>query len=151
MLLTDQNITIRSASPSDCEDMTRLLQENRLPTADLSHDLLKDFLVAADDKGIAGVVGLVNLGETALLRSLCIHPTHRHRGLGQELTERILRHGRLAGVRKFFLLTETAENFFKLLGFRRIDRNTAPLAITETDEFNRLCPVSASLMIREVS
>jgi len=47
-----------------------------------------------------------------------------------------------------YLLTTTAEAFFELLGFRRIERHAAPPEIQRSAEFSSLCPSSATVMAK---
>jgi amino-acid N-acetyltransferase len=49
-----------------------------------------------------------------------------------------------------YLLTETAPDFFGKMGFRRIDRTSAPPAIQGSSEFAVLCRDSAVAMTREL-
>jgi amino-acid N-acetyltransferase len=50
------------------------------------------------------------------------------------------------GVKSLYLLTTTADRFFAGLGFRRLQREMAPLAIKSTSQFSSLCPATAVLM-----
>ena len=50
-----------------------------------------------------------------------------------------------------YLLTLTAEGFFKKCGYRPIARDSAPAEIQETTEFRNLCPASAVCMVRHLS
>jgi amino-acid N-acetyltransferase len=49
-----------------------------------------------------------------------------------------------------YLLTTTAENFFKKYGFANADRTKAPDAIRTTSEFSSLCPSTAVFMYKEL-
>jgi len=51
-----------------------------------------------------------------------------------------------AGVTTIYLLTETAEQFFKARDYVVIDRADAPKAIVHTEEFGGLCSADAVLM-----
>ncbi len=74
----------------------------------------------------------------------------RGRRLGQRLCEKLVRHARAQGVRELYLLTLDAEAYFGALGFRRIERASAPEAIQGTRQFEGLCPTSATLMVRDL-
>jgi amino-acid N-acetyltransferase len=54
------------------------------------------------------------------------------------------------GVRSIYLLTTTAEVFFKRLGYERIERSRAPPSIERTREFASLCPASSAFMIKQL-
>jgi amino-acid N-acetyltransferase len=51
---------------------------------------------------------------------------------------------------EIYLLTETAENFFKKLDYCIIQKELAPEAIKNTSEFSSVCPQSAVLMTKHL-
>jgi len=56
---------------------------------------------------------------------------------------------RQRGVRRIYLLTETADRFFPRFGFRRIVRDQVEPAVRQSVEFRSVCPESAVVMVRE--
>ena len=129
----------------------RLLGEARLPVADLAGRPMDDFFGcgAADDP--SGVIGLEVHGADALLRSLVVHPAARGRGCAAALVGRAERHALERGVRRIYLLTTSAADFFAHLGYKRLDRQAVPESIRATSEFSGLCPASSVLMLKEVT
>ncbi len=89
-------------------------------------------------------------GKYALLRSLAVAPSHRQRGLGQQLVARLERDARANGVEQLVLLTETAEKFFRAIGYEPIDRGYVPEEIKQSAEFRSLCPASAVCMSKSL-
>jgi amino-acid N-acetyltransferase len=85
-------------------------------------------------------------GESALLRSLVVGPSHRRGGFGHQLVTRLEREAQVAGVEQLVLLTETAEEFFRAIGYATIDRRYVPEKIQQSAEFRSLCPASAVCM-----
>ncbi len=57
-------MNIREAQPNDLDSIRKLLEDNRLPIADVTAPLLDDFLVAVVP-GLVGVVGLERFGSNA--------------------------------------------------------------------------------------
>ena len=51
------------------------------------------------------------------------------------------------GVTNLYLLTNSAENYFKVLGFSPVLRSNVPLAIQNAAQFSSLCPDSATVMV----
>ena len=49
-------------------------------------------------------------------------------------------------VEQLVLLTETAEKFFRAIGYEVIDRRHVPQGIKQSAEFRSLCPASAVCM-----
>jgi amino-acid N-acetyltransferase len=125
-----------------------LLAACGLPVADLEDLDLGHFFACGPPGAPLGVVGLELLGEVALLRSLAVSEASRRRGCGGTLLEAAQRHAREQGVRVLYLLTDTAEAFFRRHGFRRVPRVQAPPAVQATREFSALCPDSAVLMVK---
>jgi amino-acid N-acetyltransferase len=142
-------IVISAAAPDDEAAIAALLRAAELPHEDFA-DHLAHFLVARREGAVVGVVGFELHGGSALLRSLAVAPALRGAGLGGELVRRLTAQARRQGVKRFYLLTTTAEAFFARRGFQKIARQTVPAAIAATREFNSLCPVSAVCMTRAV-
>ena len=82
----------------------------------------------------------------ALLRSVVVRRDHRGRGLAKRITGYLLHRAESQGVAAVYLLTETAQDFFAKLGFRRVEREAVPAAVRRTRQFASLCPQSASCM-----
>lgn len=125
-----------------------LLQAQELPVSDLTDEHLEHFLFAGSDGSPTGLVGLEIYGADALLRSLVVSKDDRRKGLGSSLVEHAEQFASSKGVRSIYLLTTTAEAFFKRLGYERIDRSQAPPSIERTREFAGLCPASSALMVK---
>ncbi|MGO4352695.1 arsenic resistance N-acetyltransferase ArsN2 [Rhizobium sp. RAF36] len=130
------------------EDALRSALENAdLPTDDLD-DAGRTFFRIARGVDTVGYGGYELHGDNALLRSVVITPDNRHRGLGRRATDLLLRRAYADGARTGYLLTTNAAPFFETLGFRPIDRATAPAAILQTRQAASLCPASAVLLAK---
>jgi amino-acid N-acetyltransferase len=132
-------------------EVRRLLADSGLTTADITDRLLPHFFGCGPRSAMSGVVGIEPCGEAALLRSLAVAPSHRRAGLGSRLVAHAEHYAAGRGARSLYLLTITAEEFFRRRGYRRIDRADAPPAITATREFSDLCPSSAVLMVKPLA
>jgi amino-acid N-acetyltransferase len=69
-------------------------------------------------------------------------------GLGRRLVTAAEEMATELKVREVYLLTTTAAELFKRLGYRQVDRNLAPPAIALTKEFTSLCPSTATFMVK---
>jgi amino-acid N-acetyltransferase len=127
-----------------------LLESASLPTSDLSDGDMSNFLYAGPATSPIGIVGLQFYGSDALLRSLVVSPSHRAKGLGQQLVEHAERHARARGIATVYLLTTTAEHFFRSRGYVVTPRDTAPSAIRSTPEFAGLCPASSAFLSKRL-
>ena len=146
---TFPGIGFAMAGPDDLDNVHRLLADNGLPSEDIAQHM-DHLLVAWDDKVLVGTVAVELLGENGLLRSLCVAPAYRQRGLAAELCDRIEAHAKHAGVRRLCLLTTTARAFFARRGYRVCARDDVPVEVTRTTQFRLLCPVTATCMMREL-
>ena len=54
------------------------------------------------------------------------------------------------GISSLFLLTTTAESFFRRLGYERVPREDAPPEVQNTSEFSDICPVSSAFMLKRL-
>ncbi len=82
----------------------------------------------------------------ALLRSLAVAAHVRGRGVGRALLADAERYARSHEVKDIYLLTTTAERFFARAGYERVERDSAPREIQQTEEFSTLCPATSALM-----
>lgn len=141
--------TISAAMPDETEAIKTLLIEAKLPNEDFAPHL-NHFLTAKQNGTLAGAVGLEIYGESGLLRSLVVDETYRGQGVGKTLCEQIFIYAQGQGVKKLYLLTTTAADFFPKLGFNTIDRDSVPPAIQATEEFTSICPSTAVCMVKEI-
>lgn len=139
-------VPIVSATPPDLEAIVALLDAVGLPHDDLTDAALRHFRVLRREGKIQGSVGVEPVGEAALLRSLAVRPAERGQGHGQALVRSAEAHARDQGIDTLYLLTTTAADFFAALDYERIARDAVPSAVAQTDEFDRLCPRTASCM-----
>ena len=128
-------------------EVRALLEAARLPVADLAA-ARSEFFGVRDDAGLVGVIGLERHGRAALLRSLAVRDDQRGRGLGTTLVRELEARARVLGVTELWLLTTTAESFFRELGYLPAARDAAPVAVRETAEFRGVCPTSAAFLTK---
>ena len=138
---------IEPAQVAETAEVKALLIECGLPVTDIT--TMSGFLVARAGGEICGTVGLEQLGEAALLRSLAVRRQQRNQRLGQRLCDEALATARKEGVKTVYLLTTDATKFFRKLGFDEVARDAAPASVRATTQFASLCPASATLMSRE--
>ena len=141
-------MNIQPAQHADLPAVCALLDMERLPASDLDQRAIERFLVWREDSRVDGIVGLELYGEVALLRSLVIAPQARGRGAGVALTRAAESRAAQMGANTIYLLTTSAERFFRARGYRNIDRGDAPKSIQGTTQFSALCPSTAVLMTK---
>lgn len=140
--------SIEAARAEDVTAIAGLLREASLPEEDFARHVAH-FLVARHEGEVVGAIGAEVYGEEALLRSLVVRAEVRGAGLGDKLVRELERAAAKWGVRRWWLLTTTAEAFFVKRGFGRVRREEVPAPIAATEEFRGLCPSIAVCLWRE--
>ena len=141
---------IRPATTSDQRAVEQLLVTTGLPVDGVEENF-GDFMVAENDTGIAGVIGIERYGDIALLRSAAVTADSRGNGVGGRLVKAILERAMAQGVREVYLLTTTAADYFPRFGFTEMSRWNAPGQLGASREFQGACPATAVLMKRSLT
>jgi protein-tyrosine-phosphatase/N-acetylglutamate synthase-like GNAT family acetyltransferase len=140
---------IRQLGTADDGNTLALLEASGLPVSDLV-DSQPVLLGTVDAAGLVGVVGVEVHGHSGLLRSLAVRADARGTGLGGALVDAAEQSARSHGIRRLYLLTDTAEKFFARRGFRRVERAVAPPEISGTSEFASICPSTSAFMMKDL-
>jgi amino-acid N-acetyltransferase len=141
------NDAVIRSNPS-LQAATALLRSAGLPVTDLTEEHMAHFFYCGSPASPDGLAGLELHGPHALLRSLVVAPASRSAGVGAGLVEHAERHARERGVVAIYLLTTTAEPFFRRLGYRPVERQNAPAGIKATREFADICPASSAFLFK---
>lgn len=139
---------IRRGSLADLSAVELLLMSAGLPTDDIRSIPGLLTWVAEADASLRGVIALEPFGHEGLLRSLAVAPNARGHGLGRGLVAQVEGDARTEGVRKLVLLTQTAEMFFRDLGYQTVSRDDVSDAVKRSAQFRSLCPASATCMAK---
>jgi amino-acid N-acetyltransferase len=140
---------IRSASNRDLAAITDLLASFGLPTAGVA-DHLTEFLVSEDAGVVVASAGMEVYGSCGLLRSVAVRRTHQGQGLARDLVQTMVTRARQNGIRRVYLLTETAAPYFQRLGFVSLPRDQVDSAVLASVEFQELCCETAVAMTQEI-
>lgn len=140
-----KNLSLRQATPSDWPAIRSLLEAGRLPLQG-AEDHLATFVVAVAGTEVVGVAGAEVHGDSALLRSVAVAPRFRGQGLGSSLVRQLLAEAGRRNVRRAFLLTTDAYDYFLRFGFTHQTRDLVPQALLGSAEFQGACPDDAGLM-----
>ncbi len=141
-------MTLALASSMDEPWIRQFLTLCGLPNEDLTPEHLSYFWVIKKKGEILGTVGLEIFGRSALLRSLAVDPRFRKRGFALELTKKAEDYAASLKIEVLYLLTMTAEGFFRKSGYQKTERNSVPPEIRGTTEFQSLCPASSVCMVK---
>lgn len=132
-------------------DVKQLLLSMQLPVSDLTPAHMQHFFAAWDGEALQGVAGIELYDSVGLLRSVAVVPARRNAGIGQALLIRIEQYACELGVSSVYLLTATAEPYFRRHGYAPCSREAAPQAIRETAEFSNICPADSRFMLKHIS
>lgn len=117
---------MRASTADDFGRVRNLLAAAGLPVADLRTAPDLRFWVAENGMEVVGAIGLEQCGSAGLLRSLVIEPAYRKRGLARSLVATVEREAAAGGIGLLVFLTQTADGFFRALGYSVVDRTYVP-------------------------
>lgn len=138
-------VNVAPAAPADLPGVLTLLQTVGLPTSGVTENI-GTFVVARDGDRVVACGGAEAHEFAALIRSVAVDPEYQHHGLGRRIVRDLLDRLASRGLREFYLLTTTAEEFFRKRGFRVIDRDEVHPQLLGSTEFNGACPDTAICM-----
>ena len=127
-----------------------LLKKVRLPFEDIYSENISLFELIHDNETIA-IGGFEFYENDAIIRSIAVIPEKQLKGTGTFLVNALEDIAIKEGVKKFYLLTTTAEKFFKKKGYNLIDRKLVPESIKSSAEFKSICPDTATCMTKDLT
>ncbi len=127
-----------------------LLENCGLPISDLDIKKFENFLYVGAVDNPVGIIGLEIFNSVALIRSLAVSKEARGKGYAKLLVSAIESLAISKNINELYLLTETAEAFFKKMNYCSIQKGLAPESIKNTSEYSSVCPQSAVLMIKQL-
>ena len=138
--------SLRQANPADWPAIESLLRANQLPLQG-AREHLSTFVIAQSGGKVVGCAGVEPRGDVALLRSVAVAPGLHAQGIGREMVLLVLHEAQRRSFKAVYLLTTTARDYFRRLGFVLADRASAPRALQQSAEFQGACPASADCMV----
>jgi len=146
-----QTNPIQPETRDDYPAIRSLIKSCQLPYEDLNPADQRSFLVLRKKSELIGAIGIEPYRPDGLLRSLAVSKDYRDKGYGKALVERLEAVAVEQEIKTLYLLTTTAEAFFRSLDYLAIDRESAPPSIQHTAEFASICPGTAACMKKELS
>ncbi len=137
----------REATAADLAAIKALLNASKLPSNNCDEHI-ENFIVAEYRGKIIGAGGLEICDTEGLVRSIVIAAEYRGNGIAQKIYQRIEDKAYHLAITALYLLTESATEYFKSLGFSIKQRSEIPTSIMQTKQFMELCPSSATIMCR---
>ncbi len=135
-LLDEIGDAMRPAQRGDMSAVRAVLAEAGIGGEPARDEQFPSFFVLRNERGIVGSVALEVLGDDAILRALAVHTSGRGAGYGWMLADMAVSQARWRGVRRIYLLTETASDFFAAkFGFRVVDRSTLSKQVAASETF----------------
>jgi amino-acid N-acetyltransferase len=138
-------IVIAPAKATDVASIKLILEANQLPVAGVDQHW-RTFLVARDGDKIVACGGAETYPIAALIRSIAVLPDYQRHGLGRRLVRQLLDRLAARGLREFYLLTTTAEDYFGKRGFKTIERDEVHPQLLASRAFQDAYPLSAVCM-----
>src|SRR5262245_57598654 len=140
-------VTIAPAQLSDYDVVAALLEREHLPLDGLRQHF-ETAIVARAGNRIVGCSAVEVYEGGALLRSVAVDAEYRRGGVGTRLTHAAIQLAARRPIPAVYLLTTTAERFFRKLDFEIVDRADVPRSVATSEEFAHACPSTAIVMRR---
>lgn len=141
--------TIQLLNRSEFSSIKTLLHSVNLPGSDLESAPIHFFGIKENNELIA-TSALEICGSNAILRSIAIHPDFQKSGYGKQIVKFLEKRAIELGINKFFLLTTTAETFFKKLEYQPVKRESCPDEIISSAPFRGICPSTATCLFKNL-
>lgn len=135
--------------PDQLAALANALEAASLPTSDLEATD-RQFYRFEDAGGVVGYGGLEGRGPDRLLRSVVVTTGRRGEGLGDLMLAQLENAAADDGATSLYLLTTTAEGFFRRAGYTPVERARAPEPIANSAEFRSLCPATAAFLFKRI-
>jgi N-acetylglutamate synthase-like GNAT family acetyltransferase len=135
------------ARSGDLPEVLELVRSFGLPTEGISGAFPQAYAVMRRGSELVAVAGLEIYDDVGLLRSVAVAKQERGRGLGRALVADRLAAAREQRLKCVYLLTLTAADYFRGLGFSDTERARAPASVQQAPEFTTLCPASAACLV----
>ncbi|MCE5284473.1 MAG: GNAT family N-acetyltransferase [Pelosinus sp.] len=135
---------VRRAKASDLAQIKELLIVSDLPTVGV--EKAGEHFLVADNGQVIGILGVLCEGKKALLRSFAVRSPYRSKGIGGSLVTAMLQALKSQNIQEVYLLTETATDYFKQIGFFCIDRIVMPENMLKESGLDQACPCSSKGM-----
>ncbi len=142
-------VTIVPAKPEEVSAILDLVHTVNLPR-DGVEEALEHFWVARQDGQVVGTVGLEVYGDLRTVTLVGRHPGVAGPCSGTGVDDTALSYLMSRQFRVVYLLTTTAEQFFRRRDFLVVARTTVPGSVQQSVEFQSACPDTATCMARNV-
>ena len=140
----------KQAEAADWPAVRDLLTQAGLPL-DGAAEAFTTGVVASDGGELVGCAAIEPYDGAALLRSVAVTRDRRGTGVGTKLVHAIEDLARDRGATTLILLTETAEPWFRRLGYTPIERSSVPADVARSVEFETACTTTAVAMRRTLA
>lgn len=134
--------TIQLLHRSEITSIKKLLHSVGLPDSDLENAPVH-FVGIRENNEIIASGALEIYGKNAVLRSVAVKKDFQKSGFGKQIVGFLEQKAGEQEIEKLFLLTTTAESFFKKLKYHTIQRDLCPDVIKTSEQFKSVCPYTA--------
>lgn len=141
--------TIQLLDRSEISSIKTLLHSVGLPGSDLESAPIH-FFGKKENNELIATGALEIYGSNAILRSVAIHPDFQKSGYGKQIVRFLEKKAVDLGIQKLFLLTTTAETYFKKLDYQPVKRELCPYKIKSSVQFKNICPSTATCLFKNL-
>ncbi len=150
MNLSNFDFRIQKAELDDLNALKTLIKKSKLVHEEIETHL-ENFFVIKEESNIIGCAGIEHYDDVGLLRSVAVDIKYQRKGLGKKLINKMIVFAEEKGIENLYLLTDSAEEFFKKFGFKLVSRNDVDSRIQQTYEYTTACDETASVMVKRLN
>lgn len=129
--------------------VAELLEQNNLSRSGLTDNNVFLFALFKGDE-ILGAGALAVIDTFSMLRSVCINKKYQKNRLGSDLCGHLYEKAQALGLKDIYLLTDTAEGFFKKQKFETISRKELPIILEQNVLVQNACSTNSTVMHRKL-
>jgi N-acetylglutamate synthase-like GNAT family acetyltransferase/DNA-binding MarR family transcriptional regulator len=143
-------LRLLNATEQDWPVIETMLSNAHLPLEGARAHLENFWLETVGEQVVA--IGALELyGQYALLRSLAVDKAQRGKNYGEQMVKHLRQTAQAAGIKRLYLQTTSAADYFRKLGFSEVTRADVPAAIQQSSQFRGACPASAISMCAQIA
>lgn len=148
-MLTSLDFKIQKVELDDLNILKEFMKKLNLVYEEIEKHLEDFFIIRVENKTV-GCAGIEHYDDVGLLRSVGIDEELQGKGLGKKIVTKMIDYALEKGIVNLYLITNSAEDFFKKFDFTIVSRSEVDSRIQQTYEYTTGCEETASVMVKKI-
>ncbi|NPD87402.1 MAG: GNAT family N-acetyltransferase [Asgard group archaeon] len=147
--MTSLDFKIQKVELDDLNILKEFMKKLNLVYEEIEKHLEDFFIIRVENKTV-GCAGIEHYDDVGLLRSVGIDEELQGKGLGKKIVTKMIDYALEKGIVNLYLITNSAEDFFKKFDFTIVSRSEVDSRIQQTYEYTTGCEETASVMVKKI-